>query len=43
MHHAQCPVCGETKFDGWTYCPACGHPYPSKDDDPYDEYGDDDD
>jgi len=23
-----CPVCGETWFDDWHDCPACGHPYP---------------
>jgi hypothetical protein len=28
MSRAQCEVCGETKLDGWSDCPACGHPYP---------------
>lgn len=40
---AQCPVCGETKLDGWTDCPACGHPYPDKaaaDDDDWDDEDD---
>lgn len=32
-------ICGETKFEGWTYCPACGHPYP--DDGPDDDFDDD--
>jgi ribosomal protein L32 len=29
----QCPICGETKLAGWTYCPACGHPYEDDEDD----------
>lgn len=35
-----CPVCGETEFDGWDFCPACDHPY---DEDPDEESEDDDD
>ena len=23
----QCRICGETRFEGWTYCPACGYGY----------------
>lgn len=44
MRQAQCEVCGETKLDGWSYCPACGHPYPDddEDDDPDEEDDDDD-
>lgn len=33
-----CPVCGETVFDDWDYCPACQHPY-----DPDDDADEDDD
>ena len=40
MSRAQCEICGETKFDSWSYCPACGHPYP--DDDESDEDAEDD-
>ena len=29
MTQRQCAVCGETKLDGFTDCPACGHPYPA--------------
>lgn len=32
MTDDRCPVCGETKLDGWDQCPACGHPYPPEDD-----------
>lgn len=44
MSRAQCEVCGETKLDGWSYCPACGHPYPEADaaPDPDDDGWDDD-
>lgn len=39
-----CPVCGETEFDGWDFCPACDHPYDEDpDDDPDEESEDDDD
>lgn len=27
-----CPVCGETRFEDRDDCPACGHPYPERDD-----------
>ena len=37
-----CPVCGETVFDDWDYCPACQHPY-DPDDDPDDDADEDDD
>ena len=28
----QCPVCGETRFEGWDHCPACKHPFPLDED-----------
>jgi hypothetical protein len=43
---AQCAICGETKLEGWSYCPACGHPCPDDDEDEEeddDDDGDDDD
>ena len=45
--HAQCEVCGETKLERWSYCPACGHPYPDdgtdEDDDGWEDEEEDDD
>ena len=31
MSDEQCPVCGETRLEGWQVCPACGHPYDEPD------------
>lgn len=39
-----CEVCGETRFEHWSYCPACDHPYPDADEaDDEDEWDDEDD
>lgn len=38
-----CPVCGETVFDDWGYCPACDHPYDDEDDDSDEEDAEDED
>jgi len=40
MSDRQCPVCGEDRFPGWTYCPACGHPYPDEEDEEDEEEDD---
>jgi uncharacterized Zn finger protein (UPF0148 family) len=37
MADEQCPVCGETRFENWSYCPACDHPYPDDDNDDVDD------
>ena len=31
MSDDRCPVCGETRMEGWDQCPACGSPYPDSD------------
>ena len=36
----RCPICCETRMDGWPACPACGHPYPVTDDPDADDMND---